>query len=218
MKVFLSLFFSLLIVAFSIAQTEPPITSIKIVEKPDRHEVIIGGYAGEDFAFRKISGSALERSIWIEIPKPQVYRNRKHIGEKNKDSYNFESGVYEFINVYNYPGLNYPNGEEVRISQPFRYVYLREIQNNGSATFKIGGEVKSVISPQPTNDFLNINLNSSDQIKEIEIFDLNGQLKKKIIPKAFDNVKLNVSDLVSGLYLLKIHTPTETQTSKILIK
>ena len=58
------------------------------------------------------------------------------------------------------------------------------------------------IFPNPTNDILNIT--SSEQISEIEIVNVMGQVVKHIEVNA-DNAVCNVEDLTSGVYVVKIY-------------
>lgn len=69
------------------------------------------------------------------------------------------------------------------------------------------------ISPNPTSDFVNIELHPSNTIESIEIYSITGQL----VSKMKSNTKVDISNLESGVYLMKIET-TNGSTTKKLIK
>jgi len=65
------------------------------------------------------------------------------------------------------------------------------------------------IFPNPAHTEINI-LNQVDHKNEIDIFDLLGNFKLKIL----NQNKIDVSSLASGTYLIKIKTPQQTITQK----
>ncbi len=58
--------------------------------------------------------------------------------------------------------------------------------------------LKTIIYPNPTNDY--IQLKNSENIQNIELYDLNGKLAKKV---KVQNNKFDIRNLKSGIYLLK---------------
>ncbi|MCX6148072.1 MAG: T9SS type A sorting domain-containing protein [Candidatus Kapabacteria bacterium] len=60
--------------------------------------------------------------------------------------------------------------------------------------------------PNPTSDILNIHLqNDFIYSQKVQIFDLLGQkLLEKDIPIGSENIEINISNFLSGIYLLKI--------------
>ena len=75
-----------------------------------------------------------------------------------------------------------------------------------------GSEIK--IYPNPTSDFINITLSEGSQIKQAEIYDING---KMVFESTNHLNQINMSALESGIYLLQIETETG-QISKQIIK
>ena len=65
-------------------------------------------------------------------------------------------------------------------------------------------EQRGMIYPNPATDQLYISYPSSQTGASVEIYDMNGQLKKSITVNLQSRAALNVSDLSNGLYLLKI--------------
>ncbi len=69
------------------------------------------------------------------------------------------------------------------------------------------------VSPNPTSDVLNINLNNSDGSNEYSIINLNGQtVANGTINKR--SAQLNVSNLQTGLYFLRVVTANGVATKK----
>jgi hypothetical protein len=70
-------------------------------------------------------------------------------------------------------------------------------------------KIKMDVYPNPARQVLNISLNGYDDVKTIEVFDLNG---KKVIAQnqVQNNAALRLINLPSGIYLLKVSTPDGT--------
>ena len=70
------------------------------------------------------------------------------------------------------------------------------------------------IYPNPTNDIINIKLNSYENISAT-IYDINGRL---MLEQKLSSVvsTINISNLNTGVYLLKINTENKTVTKRIL--
>ncbi len=60
---------------------------------------------------------------------------------------------------------------------------------------------KTVVFPNPVGDALNIK--ASQQINSVQIYDVNGRLVIRSDEQRFNSV-LNLSDLYSGFYLMRI--------------
>ena len=69
---------------------------------------------------------------------------------------------------------------------------------------------KIVLYPNPSSDFLNVRLTSSDKkikkIKHIRIIDVNGRIINEYAPKHTNSIKLNTNNLENGVYLIQITT------------
>jgi endoglucanase len=66
---------------------------------------------------------------------------------------------------------------------------------------------KIVLYPNPSSDFLNVRLTSSDKkIKKIRIIDINGRIITDHTPKYPNSIKLNTNHLENGIYLIQITT------------
>jgi fibronectin type 3 domain-containing protein len=92
----------------------------------------------------------------------------------------------------------------------------------GSDIIDSGAESKNELSlwPIPANDFIHIKCSTeySIDLSKILIYDIKGNLVKSNPIVNLHNTKIDVSDLTSGIYLLKITNSKETITKKIIIK
>lgn len=68
------------------------------------------------------------------------------------------------------------------------------------------------IFPNPAKDFISVNGNTED-LTLVEVFDINGKL---LIRDTVNVERLDISQLQSAIYLLKLHTETSSKTIKFL--
>ncbi len=78
------------------------------------------------------------------------------------------------------------------------------------------GELKVNAYPNPANDILNVELNSNENAV-ISIVNLIGQTVKVVNTNNTLNT-IQISDLTSGMYMLKVEQAGKTFTSKIVVK
>lgn len=69
-------------------------------------------------------------------------------------------------------------------------------------------DLSFIAFPNPT--FSVINVQSNDEIREVELFNLNGQLVRKLRPNSL-NFKVDVQDLPQGIYILKAKTESKKE-------
>ncbi|MGE6396746.1 T9SS type A sorting domain-containing protein [Chryseobacterium scophthalmum] len=85
------------------------------------------------------------------------------------------------------------------------------------STDEVGKKESIKIYPNPTAETLNIETDS--RINSIAIFDAKGSLIKNFQEAGISNGKrINVSDLISGIYMVKIKTSTSEFTKKFIKK
>ena len=82
------------------------------------------------------------------------------------------------------------------------------IEDNSSLELKL--------YPNPIEDVLNIELGNSYDKVDVKIYSLTGQMVKSTQLNNGLNFKINLSELSSGLYILKIDSEGKTHTSRIL--
>ena len=93
----------------------------------------------------------------------------------------------------------------------YRYALLNEVGINERP------EIGFDIYPNPAHDILHINLNDSEQIKEIILFNQHNIIVKSIsLGFGFYNYKIDISTLSSGFYFVKIKTKNGYMTRKFL--
>ena len=78
------------------------------------------------------------------------------------------------------------------------------------------GDLKVNAYPNPANDILNVELNSNENAV-ISIVNLIGQTVKVINTNNTFNT-IQISDLTSGMYMLKVEQAGKTYTSKVVVK
>ncbi|SCY91291.1 T9SS-dependent choice-of-anchor J family protein [Flavobacterium caeni] len=72
------------------------------------------------------------------------------------------------------------------------------------------------VSPNPASNVLNVNAKTGASLKKIELTDMNGRIVKSLDMGNVSQTQINVSDLQSGIYLLKISSDSGVGTSKIV--
>ncbi|WP_298759326.1 family 16 glycosylhydrolase [uncultured Psychroserpens sp.] len=88
--------------------------------------------------------------------------------------------------------------------------YVRVYQNNLSVDDEIANQF--IVSPNPASDYINIASNTD--VDHIEIYDVLGKL---ILQKNDDVKRLNISDIESGMYVLKIYSGKRIASKKIVV-
>lgn len=74
------------------------------------------------------------------------------------------------------------------------------------------------IYPNPASETLNVNfLEPQNKTSEIELYDIQGKIVKNIVVSNNRNT-IDISDLCSGLYILKINSANNTYSKKIIIE
>jgi Secretion system C-terminal sorting domain len=75
---------------------------------------------------------------------------------------------------------------------------------------------KFSISPNPANDFVNISNSENIKVSSVKITDLNGRVVKQSSFDSVSDIKMNVSDLSSGIYMMNINSNEGSVTKKII--
>lgn len=73
-----------------------------------------------------------------------------------------------------------------------------------------------VVYPNPVNDILNISNNNNVVMNTTVITDLNGRVVKGVNLNGVSSAQINISDLTTGIYLMKITTDQGVGTTKIV--
>ncbi len=72
------------------------------------------------------------------------------------------------------------------------------------------------VSPNPANDLVNITNNGSSVLNNAIITDINGRIVKNTNLNGVSSTQINVSDLNTGVYFLKITTDQGVGTTKLI--
>lgn len=75
-------------------------------------------------------------------------------------------------------------------------------------------ESNMTVYPNPTSDIINLDI-MNEQTVSVQIFNISGQKVMDVILDEF-NSSINVSELSSGTYIVKMNDGTETYTDKFL--
>ncbi|MBR3493235.1 MAG: T9SS type A sorting domain-containing protein, partial [Bacteroidales bacterium] len=71
--------------------------------------------------------------------------------------------------------------------------------------------------PNPTHNVLNLNADLQDRT-EVMILDMNGRTVKHYVVNGLNEMRLNVSDLQSGVYFIRVSNETTTALSKFIVE
>lgn len=125
----------------------------------------------------------------------------------------------------------YDDPYQMTIQNPFNYdfryendlIYLDITNNQGSvATFYDNflnlqefTKHSILIYPNPSSDFINIEIENQELLKVL-IFDMTGKLVLE--KKLFENKEIDTSDLLKGIYIIKIQTTSGLFQEKLIKK
>ncbi|MBC3759203.1 sulfatase-like hydrolase/transferase [Hyunsoonleella sp. SJ7] len=70
--------------------------------------------------------------------------------------------------------------------------------------------------PNPTRDYFNVKLNGNIQSANVELLSLTGKVLRTLNTKQNQSFKMDVSDLPSGIYLIKVSSDSSSQIGKIV--
>src|SRR5690554_2365141 len=74
------------------------------------------------------------------------------------------------------------------------------------------------IFPNPANDVVTVSNNENIGIEKLTVYDVNGKMVKKKNGEKENQIQLNISNLMSGTYLLHIKTNEGTAVKKLVKK
>lgn len=101
---------------------------------------------------------------------------------------------------------------EIIVSVPRGSVQLIEDSN-------VNVETIFQVVPNPTNGPFHIKWNTTEEIQEIELYNLAGvQLKDYTLTKSLSNIEINISAVPAGIYILRFVTKNGKVITKKIIK
>ncbi|MBR3730186.1 MAG: T9SS type A sorting domain-containing protein [Bacteroidales bacterium] len=87
----------------------------------------------------------------------------------------------------------------------------------GSENVNEYGQASLSLYPNPTHNVLNLNADLQDRT-EVMILDMNGRTVKHYVVNGLNEMRLNVSDLQSGVYFIRVCNETTTALSKFIVE
>jgi len=157
------------------------------------------GNIGEAIIYRIIDPRYSK--VWTTVPKPRSTGNDVEF----KSSLN-----YEFATTSDFGPGNMPN-----ISAPIKAEFIME-NTNRLANNSLNSGIS--ISPQPASDFINMKIGADLEISSLEILNLSGQVLMEQEVMNYENLRISVKDLESGLYFVKIQSNSGSLVKKVAIK
>ncbi len=143
---------------------------------------------------------------------PLYLLNDKTFGKAGGTGYMYLAGAGNWYSGYTYP------------SRTFNNLLIRGIHcpaSNAAACMSLSLDEESVnaitFSPNPASDYVSIDFGLSTGNYDISITDLTGRVLKSEKVRAAADVKLNISDLNVGMYLLRIQKGKHVKTSKLSV-
>jgi Secretion system C-terminal sorting domain len=138
--------------------------------------------------------------------------NWEKAGAVNANHSNLPNKQYQFTDQKPLRGKNYYRIASVETTGRFQYSPVLSI------TFLTHDIIRGVsVFPNPSNDHIVISADKNDMIRQVEIFAADGRLVKKIT-ESEAAIRINTSDLIKGLYMLKVSTSDGQQTVHKMIR
>ncbi|MDR6371656.1 ELWxxDGT repeat protein [Chryseobacterium bernardetii] len=105
------------------------------------------------------------------------------------------------------------HGSELYVVTDPLPVYLATHEISGAESKR--GNADLQIYPNPVSEYFSIKLNENSKIENVKIFDASGKLVKNII---YNNKNIDVAELPSGIYFVKLKTNKGEYVGKIIKK
>lgn len=178
------------------------------------------GWGGTNYDYDLVPNSGATIGVWYEYmfvyfgTEMNVYRDGQLLGSKVITALNTTGDSFRMgVNPGGIVGIN-ADIDYVRIfNQALTQGQVTQIYNNpnllSSDNFS-SNNLKFNLYPNPASNILNIEIDGS--IKSVEIYSLQGQ---KVL--SADNKEINISNLASGMYIVKVQDLNGSYATKKLI-
>lgn len=87
----------------------------------------------------------------------------------------------------------------------------------GSENVNEYGQASLSLYPNPTHNVLNLNADLQDRT-EVMVLDMNGKTVKHYVVNGLNEMRLNVSDLQSGVYFIRVSNETTNAVGKFVVE
>ncbi|MBO6200484.1 MAG: T9SS type A sorting domain-containing protein, partial [Chryseobacterium sp.] len=74
------------------------------------------------------------------------------------------------------------------------------------------------VFPNPTSGFVTIQNKNNSNLKNVEVYNVAGQLIQRFNVNNVKNASLDMSQLLNGTYILKVNSETESNSVKVIKK
>lgn len=153
--------------------------------------------------------TATERNLqYFQVEKSQdgqtftPFHNQIAIGNSSSPQ------SYQTFDYQPYSGVSYYRIKAVDFDGKVSYSNIVAVNINITPSL--------LVFPNPTSDVLHIQWNSIQPEANITVFDLHGKLLYQFHEKEVSSITLPTKSWASGLYILKIQTPSVQATQKII--
>lgn len=98
----------------------------------------------------------------------------------------------------------------------FYDIFTPSNQCNNVSVKENKSEIVTSIYPNPVKDKVNFTIHSKSKQASLQVYDMTGHLIRTIETSTTETVTINLENLVSGIYLIKISTDEQVLTKKII--
>lgn len=142
--------------------------------------------------------------------------NFVEIAEIDAAGYSNEKLDYYMIDKNINEGISYYRLKQVDYDAHFSYSKIIALNNTTENKNQL--EIQD-LSPNPASKYINVVLNKNIDAYHIEIYDLSGKLVMQLDRKEnTSNININIASLSKGVYLLKLISSNETETTKFIVR
>lgn len=172
----------------------------------------------------EVSQSGLNQATYNTYNEANMSTNISIVGSDWK-SFNMTSFTYDISDSTVFFAKSYnANGDSVYTKFYFtafsgsstgEYTFEQETLLHSNIN-DVNNDVSLSIYPNPANGIVNINSDYTEN-SDIQIFNISGSLIKSLNNRKLNNLKINLSDLPSGSYLIKIKNNEFTNSELIIL-
>jgi len=173
------------------------------------------------------AGQQLNTNADAWSANPAIYTEYTYMFNKWKQA------KFQFVNHYTHTGAYYPGGAwgakpstSATLSQSPKYeaivdwLNINKKQNVNEVVSVLQNENDSKFSifPNPTNDYVNIDLKSMNESAMVTVSDLSGNVIYKKNYYKVSKIVLNTKSLIKGMCFVNIVSGNDNITSKLIVK
>ncbi|HFA52114.1 MAG TPA: T9SS type A sorting domain-containing protein [Bacteroidetes bacterium] len=167
------------------------------------------GQSGDNIVQLNWTTQSETNNSHFEIGHSADGRNFRKVGEIDGSGFSSEANDYFFIHKNPVKGTNYYRLKQIDFDGTFSY--------SKTISVDFGKEDRLVVFPNPAIDQLTIRLPETEFFSRVTIHDLSGKLMgEHMLPPDTQAHRLDVSELIPGLYLSRITTGSNVKTVRFV--